>query len=236
MTTRQNVLHDLIQQISQGTYAKGTLLPGENKLADRYGTSRNTIRKVLSDLVQRGLIQKINGKGSMVIEQQQFVFPLSNIVSYKEIVAEQHLDNETQLVSLTEKKLPVAVFNELDADLQSVDVHAMVSVHLVNAKPVIIDHEYVFTSVVPTLSQHVAEDSVYEYFEDELGLKIAYARKEISAEYASAENQQLLGLTPQQMVVVVKSVTYLEDTTPFECTESRHRADMFKFRDFARRL
>lgn len=36
-------------------------------------------------------------------------------------------------------------------------------------------------------------------------------------------------------VVVVRNYVYLEDTTLFQYTESRHRLDKFQFVDFARR-
>jgi GntR family trehalose operon transcriptional repressor len=78
--------------------------------------------------------------------------------------------------------------------------------------------------------------SIYRYFEEELHLSIAYAKKEITVEPATDSDQELLHLKAGDVVVVVKSVTSLEDTTTFQYTESRHRPDRFRFQDFARRL
>lgn len=59
--------------------------------------------------------------------------------------------------------------------------------------------------------------------------------KEITVHMAADEDYRLLDMGRYDMVVVVKSYTYLEDSTLFQYTESRHRPDKFKFVDFARR-
>lgn len=105
----------------------------------------------------------------------------------------------------------------------------------INEEPVIIDIDYIDRAVVPDISQTVAEDSLYAYFEQTLHLAIAYAKKEFTVEHATEQDQQLLGLTPTDAVAVVRSIAYLEDTTAFQYTESRHRPDRFRFQEFARR-
>ena len=64
---------------------------------------------------------------------------------------------------------------------------------------------------------------------------IAYAKKEITVQNASEEDKKYLDMKGFDMIVVVKSYTYLDDTSLFQYTESRHRPDKFVFVDFARR-
>ena len=72
--------------------------------------------------------------------------------------------------------------------------------------------------------------------EEDLGLEIAYAQKEITIEPVTNEAKILLNLHPNDtQVVIVRSLVYLEDTRCFEYTESVHRLDKFRFVDFARR-
>lgn len=56
------IYQEISQQIERGEWAPGVQLPSENELAERYETSRETIRKALTLLAQRGFIQKIRGK------------------------------------------------------------------------------------------------------------------------------------------------------------------------------
>ena len=60
--------------------------------------------------------------------------------------------------------------------------------------------------------------------------------KEISIQRTSKEDKEYLDLEDFDMIVVVKSYTYLDDASLFQYTESRHRPDKFRFVDFARRI
>ena len=64
---------------------------------------------------------------------------------------------------------------------------------------------------------------------------LAYAKKEITVQNATEEDKKYLDMKGFDMIVVVKSYTYLDDTSLFQYTESRHRPDKFVFVDFARR-
>ena len=75
-----NKFHDIFleleQQIVQGDYQPGDLLPSENQLVETYNVSRETIRKALNLLINAGYIQKKQGKGSIVLNFKKFNFPL----------------------------------------------------------------------------------------------------------------------------------------------------------------
>ncbi|GAA0499074.1 hypothetical protein GCM10008986_27760 [Salinibacillus aidingensis] len=91
------IYEDLIQKIREHTLAASTLLPSVNELAGEYATSRETIRKALDLLSQEGYIQKIHGKGSVVLDLSNFSFPVSGIVSYKGLADRLKLDSKTHV-------------------------------------------------------------------------------------------------------------------------------------------
>lgn len=108
-------------------------------------------------------------------------------------------------------------------------------VRIVDGEHVILDKDYISQRLIPGLNQEICNDSIYEYIEQKLGLSISYAKKEILVEEPTAEDRELLDLDGFHNVVVVRSQVYLEDTSQFQYTESRHRPDKFTFVDFARR-
>ena len=57
---------DLRAQILNSEFEKGAKLPTENELSDRYGVSRQTVRKALQDLSKDNLITSVQGSGSYV--------------------------------------------------------------------------------------------------------------------------------------------------------------------------
>ena len=85
------------------------------------------------------------------------------------------------------------------------------------------------------MDKAIAQNSLYEYIENDMQLKIGYAKKEITCQSISVKDRQLLDLKNYDMVVNIASFVFLEDTTLFQYTISRHRPDKFRFSDFARR-
>lgn len=61
------IYNRLYEDIVQGVYEKGSLLPSENILSEKYGVSRNTLRQALTILNQDGYIYKKQGKGTYVL-------------------------------------------------------------------------------------------------------------------------------------------------------------------------
>ena len=59
-------------------------------------------------------------------------------------------------------------------------------------------------SSVESITEEICENSIYEYIENELNLKIAYAKKEITTQMASEDDIKYLDMKDYQMVVVVK--------------------------------
>lgn len=225
---------DLEADILNQRYKPGELLPSENKLAVNYNVSRETIRKALVLLLESGYIQKQQGKGSIVLDVERFNFPVSGLTSYKELQETQHINSKTILVANQRQLLPNHVVEQLNLPADT-EVHYIERQRQVDGEVVILDKDYLVTSIIPQMPDKDAENSLYHYIENVLGLTIGYAQKEFTVEPITKEDKILMDLHNDSHVVVVRSSVYLEDTRFFQYTESRHRLDKFRFVDFARR-
>ena len=56
----------LASEISTATLPPGSQVPPEERLIERFGVSRTTIRKAIENLVARGLVEIRRGKGTFV--------------------------------------------------------------------------------------------------------------------------------------------------------------------------
>lgn len=69
-------LHDaLLAQILDGSIQPGDMLPSERQLQSLLSLSRPTIRQAITALIQEGLVQRIAGKGTFVIEPEKAKTP-----------------------------------------------------------------------------------------------------------------------------------------------------------------
>lgn len=234
MNKYQFVSQTLSEHIASGRYKSGDILPSENDLAEQFSTSRETIRKALQELAQTGKIQKVKGKGSVVLDVERFNFPVSGLVSFQELQQSLGEDVRTKVVELSLGAPTPSIQKELKLP-KGEDVWKVCRTRQIQGECIILDKDYFRSSLVPKLTKEICESSIYQYLEKELDLTISFAKKIIIVEEATDEDRELLDLKGFTHVVVVQNFVHLEDATLFQYTESRHRLDKFRFVDFARR-
>lgn len=229
-----SIYNELMSKIENGKIKANTKLPSENELMRDYNVSRDTIRKALNLLAQNGYVQKIRGKGSFVLDVDKFDFPVSGLVSFKELSEKMGTKSKTILHELELMKPDEFLMKQLNVSKND-KIWKVIRVREIGSEKIILDKDFLNERIVPNLTREICEDSIYEYVENELGLRISFAKKEFTVEQSTEEDKEYLDLKSYDMVVVVKNYTYLNDATLFQYTESRHRPDKFRFVDFARR-
>lgn len=228
------IFQELSDRIKQGLVKVNETLPSENELAVQYETSRETIRKALNLLAQNGYIQKVKGKGSIVLDVTKMSFPVSGLVSFKELSQNLGRSSQTTVEKFGLIKPGDFIMQQLNLGARD-EVWEVVRSRKIDGENIILDKDYLNRRHIPFLTKEICEDSIYRYIEEELKLKISFAKKEIVVEECTEEDYQYLDLKNFQHIVVVKNHVYLEDTSLFQYTVSRHRLDKFRFVDFARR-
>lgn len=234
MKKYEQIFKLLKQDILNETYQIDDYLPSEHELVQTYKVSRDTIRKSLDLLQKAELIQKIKGQGSKVIKQAQIDFPVSNLTSYQELVQQHGINSKTNLIQL-EKITVDKKLSNLTGFPEYRLVWRIVRQRVVDEVASVLDIDYLDKTLVPSLTREIAEQSIYAYLEEELGLRIAYAQKEITIDPATNRDQILMDIGTDQHVVSVKSKVYLADGQQFQFTDSRHKLEKFRFIDFAKR-
>lgn len=227
------IYEDLKQKIEKKEIPSHTFLPSENELMTLYHSSRDTIRKSLSLLQQNGYIHTSKGKGSLVLDHEKIAFPVAGLTSFKEL--SHTLPGDVMTIVHCFEKIPVTTYLKKELYMQKGDVYHIERIRDIDGEKIILDIDYINAQVIPHLTKEIVQDSIYEYIENDLGLKVSFAKKEITVIQASNQEKELLDMDGFDLLVCVKSYTYLEDATLFQYTESKHRPDKFRFVEFARR-
>ncbi|MCR1975546.1 trehalose operon repressor [Clostridium sporogenes] len=228
------IYNEISNKIENNKIQSGEKLPSENEMMKEYNVSRDTIRKALNLLESNGYIQKVKGKGSFVIDINKFDFPVSGLTSFKELSTKMGVESNTLVKELKLMKPDNFLMKQLNLSKND-DVWKVIRVREINNKKIILDKDFFNKKYVPLLTKDICKNSIYEYLENELGLKISFAKKEITVQQATQEDKSYLDFENYNMIVVVKNYIYLDDMSLFQYTESRHRPDRFKFVEFARR-
>ncbi|PTI40769.1 trehalose operon repressor [Staphylococcus casei] len=214
----------------------GTQLPSEHELVETYEASRETVRKALNLLVRDGMIQKIRGKGSVVIYQGLTEFPFADLKSFREVQHGLGLRYETE-VKVLENIFAgdVPLVKDILNVRQNTRLWHIIRTRVINNKVKIIDEDYFVADIIPNVTVDIAKQSLYQYIEQELRLEISYSNKSITFEpFGDLEYEAFGDVTPPY-TATVRGIVHLKDTTKFQYNISKHLATEFKFNDFSRR-
>ena len=90
------VKQSLLENLENGTWKPGDLVPSEQELQETYGVSRITVRQALSELTHEGRFKRHRGQGTFVANKQLVHNP-SKRVSITELMREQEIEPVWQI-------------------------------------------------------------------------------------------------------------------------------------------
>ena len=232
----ESIYKDLKQKIESGEYPYQDLLPSENTMVNIYSSSRNTIRRAVLELAEQGYVQSLHGKGVRVIYQpiDQADFTLGGIESFKESAERNHRKTSTKVIQFTEITADARVSANTGFAPGS-ELYYIQRVRYLEDKALILDINMFLKSLVPGLTKDIAEKSIYEYIENEVGMAIVTSKRKITVERATEIDEKYLELNDYNCLAVISGQTFNSDGIMFEFTQSRHRPDYFCFQDTATR-
>lgn len=227
------IYRDLKRDIENGTYAYEEMLPSQSQLVARYQCAHNTVRKAIALLASQGYCLPIHGKGVRVIwlpRRDDEAFALGGIETFAESAARNGMSARTEI-----KRFEYILCDEALSQLTGFAVGEQVlhveRIRYLNERPLIRDKSYYLASSVRGIMPDQAEQSVYAYMEDVLGLRIVTSKRTITMEKATETDKQWLDIDECSYLAKVTHSTYDSDAVLFEYAESHYHPAFFLFRD-----
>lgn len=222
----EHVVDDIIGRITRGDLSTGDRLPTIVELAEHYDVSTITVKRAMDELDARGLIARRRGSGTYVKGAPEAGSDggWSAAGQMKGFFTEHSAAGETvsSLVKVFNVVVPpVEVAEALTMGLEDFAYHVL-RVRLANGVPRAIDDTYMPINLIPGLTRSDAENSVYRYIGEKLGLNIGSANRRVKAVAASAEQAAWLNLAEGAPLLSITQTGYLDDGTPFERSCSLH--------------
>lgn len=232
----QLIYQDLKTKIEEQKYDFQELLPSENALVEMYQCSRNTVRRAILMLAQQGYVQSIHGVGVRVIYQpvKPTLFSIGGIESYKESAIRNGLTNVTKVIQFTELTADKRISSKTGFPEGS-KLYYIQRLRYLDGKALILDINMFLKDVVQGLTKEIAEQSIYDYLENTLGINIVTSKRLMTVEKVTEIDSKYMDLNDYNCLAVVTSQTYNSDGVMFEYTQSRHRPDYFSFQNTATR-
>ncbi|MGI6285927.1 GntR family transcriptional regulator [Neomoorella humiferrea] len=221
----------LKQQFSEGKWKVGDPFPTDKQLMEQFGVSITTVRQALSELVREGLIERRAGKGTFVIKTAQE--NLDKLRGFFEEMHAQGLKPSAEILNLSEvnvnsalliKYPQIAIFNA--NQLFRID-----KIQKANDLPLTYIQTFLPLAEGRKLATYdLVSHGIYEWLENELGIKIVRAEQIITAAAAGRKEAEILGVKIGSPLLVTQRIMFTEGDRPIEVHYNYARPDRYKFR------
>lgn len=193
--------------IGDGTFKSGSLLPSEHDLMKRFSVSRVTVRQALEEVRGLGLIEKRQGKGTIVCTPR-FVISLDrlqNCGEVMELLGEHPLSKVIEIGEL----LPERCVAKILRLARGSRVTRIERVRLADRCVMSVNVDYLPFEIGKRLAGFdLSRHDILLLLERELGIEIGYADVVIDTALASAKMADRLGVAPGQQVSRLSRVVF----------------------------
>jgi len=218
----------LRKRIWSGELTPGTLLPGEQDLLARFGVSRITVRRALSDLAREGLVVRQPGRGTFVSKPKIRDRSDPVLEFLEHLRAQGHRPVSVMLVLET-------VDHEKIKDLPLEMLPGEVTTHyvrqvLVGGEPISIGE--VWFSSHPDVRvgrRALAARSIVPILRDDFGMNLVRTEQTIEAIPAGLHEAAALHVQTGDAVLVAQSIVFDADDRAKVLTKATYRADRYKY-------
>ncbi|MFU8899540.1 MAG: GntR family transcriptional regulator [Roseinatronobacter sp.] len=222
MTTRpiaqplHRQLHDLMMaRIESGEWSPGTYLPPETRLAEDYGVAVGTLRKALLDLVAEGVVQRRQGKGTVVVshDSDAVLFRFFNLRRPDGST----LRPESRVLSRLRRRATAPEAASLGLPIGA-DVICITRVREADGTPFIYEHILLGAQRFGAL-EHAPEllpNTLYQLYQTDFGATVHRAREQVTAASASGGCAAELDLPADTPLLHIRRIALDYNDTPIE--------------------
>jgi DNA-binding GntR family transcriptional regulator len=224
----RQVADSMRQNINTGRWPEHFKLTAEEELATELDISRGTLRRALGALVDEGLLVQIQGRGTFVTAKANDL-PLARLVSLHELFALSGQDATTEVLrqEITPGRDEVREALAVGPDEPVLWLRRRM---LVDGEPVALLDNYVRHALQPGIERvDFAAVPLFEAIERG-GLKIGWGRRSFAARIARSMEPPSTLLTddPDEPVLYLEQVTFLDDDRPIEYSDVWFRGDTLR--------
>jgi len=224
------VKNQILRKIEHGDYIVNERIPSENELVKIYDVSTITVRKALLQLVQEGILYRIQGKGTYVAEPK--VKRSVNLLSFTQEMIEKGMTPATKLVRFANEEVDEKIAEILKLPVGS-QVWVFERIRFADEQPMAYQRSILPGKMFPGLNRQLLEasQSLYGVLFEQYKTEIHRAEEEYNA--VSIRDSVIadeLGVMVGDTVFLVKRTSYTKQGEAFEYAVSMLRGDRYSIK------
>ena len=216
----------ILDQIKNGTYKPGDLIPTENELSEMFDISRTTVRQAITELVHEDHLYRIKSKGTFVSKPKVTQHVLNNYYSYDGAVQES--GQKTSRVQLIKEIIPMPQeMIDFGAGKPGDKVIYLKRKRLVDKTPaVLIDAYLVYSKFAHLMDVDLVNNSLRALMDEKPETRVYRLVRIIEAVPARKEDINELDVEPGSAIQKMTTIRYNRQDEVLDRAYSYHRGDM----------
>lgn len=217
----------LRKEIVSGKLKSGDKLLSENELRKSYNVSSTTVRKCIDILRNEGLIERVQGVGTFVVDRP-VRRSLEKILSFTKNMEQVGMIPKTDVL---EKKIIPATpsYSEQLRVHHDEKIFRLKRLRYGDDIPMLLEIRYINLRYLPDIHVKDLAGSLYDIYEKYYDVRLARASQNLKIAFLKDNEADLLGCTPGDPAFYLTGVTYSEAGDPIEYEESLYRGDEYEF-------
>lgn len=216
------------QKIESEEWKPGDKISSENELLTIYKVSRSTTQRAVDELVQEGVLERRQGKGTFVskpkIEQS-----LTSFYSFSRMIKSRGMSPKDVILKIETVKAKREIAEKLQIK-SSEEVTTLQRLRLVNDEPIILETSYLPKEYVSALSHEDLEKySLSDFLEKEYRLFIVKAKETFEAVLVCDLESKYLNIEQGAPGLLLERIAYDTKGIPIAFFRSLIRGDRSRF-------
>ena len=219
----------LINEIKKGKLKLGQQIPSEFKLCEQFRVSRTVVRQAISSLVQSGYLNREKGRGTFVTKPKITKNLFQNLTGSYEDMLSRGIKLVTKVLEQTKCEADSEILEKLKLE-PGEPVIKIKRLRFISSEPIALVTTYLpYKICPPLLEENLTNQSLYGVLGEKYDLRIAHGRRSLEAVSADRKTAALLEVKVGTPLMLLNSISYLEDGRPIEYFSALHRGDRSKF-------
>ena len=221
----------LESMIKSGSFTVGSLLPPEGVLSKEAEVNRNTVRHAIELLMQKGLVEKRKGVGTMV-KRKSPLYPVHKLNRMTSFVDDFEIDNvEIEDVILSKEKIPASEELAKTLDLSpGGPVVKIERVRIADKIPLVLEIQYYSFNRFRKLLDMDIKGSMYEILTQVFNVNLDHSVQTIRAVTPTEEVANSLGINLSTPCIFLESLAYTKEDVCIEVLRSYYSGDRYLFK------
>jgi GntR family transcriptional regulator len=228
----QQLNTELRHVITSGETPIGSKFLTERQVCNRFGVSRATANKALSNLVSEGLLEFRKGVGTFV-RGRALDYNLRALVSFTDKVVAAGKNPSTEVLQF-EMVRASDVLDDVPELLQvgpADDLFYVERLRLADSLPVILEKRYIVAAYCPDLTANDVGGSLYKLWTERYHLDIEGAEESIRAVNTRGADARALRVRDGAAGMLILSVGYVSGHRPLWSERTLYRGDSYEFQN-----